>query len=52
MNKEHGSDVIGRNHKIKKKKKKMRLNQDHQAHQGHQGQQVGLLQVYQQQNAE
>lgn len=30
----------------------MRLNQDHQAHQGHQGQQVGLLQVYQQQNAE
>lgn len=51
MNKEHGSDVIGRNHKIKKKKK-MRLNQDHQAHQGNQGQQVGLLQVYQQQNAE
>lgn len=30
----------------------MRLNQDHQAHQGNQGQQVGLLQVYQQQNAE
>lgn len=30
----------------------MRLNQDHQAHQGHQGQRVGLLQVYQQQNAE
>lgn len=25
MNKEHGSDVIGRNHKIKKKKKKWGL---------------------------